>query len=343
VVSIPPAGHTAYVNGQREGKVMEKPFYMGDSIAREKLSPDTPPASLPVLDFEAELKLASDSKEACDESTVAQKMKELGLERAQLYGWQDTYVFTKAMGEMLLNSMRGDIPVVIMRPSVIESTLREPFPGWIEGIRMMDPIILSYGKGQLTGFLTDPKTVLDVIPADMVVNATMAAMAKHGAAQKPELHVYQVASSVVNPLSYQDLVRLFYDYFTSFPCKDSKGRSVHVSRMKLFSSMDDFSSHLQTDVIQRSREVVSNGKLSKKDEYLFQKLTDQAKHLANIYEPYTFYGGRFDNTNTEMLMEDMSEEERRSFGFDAKSIDWKEYFSKIHIPGLRRHVMKGRG
>nr|DAD42126.1 TPA_asm: hypothetical protein HUJ06_000356 [Nelumbo nucifera] len=80
-------------------------------------------------------------------------------------GWQDTYVFTKAMGEMLLNSMRGDIPVVIMRPSVIESTLREsPSPDGLKASgTMMDPIILSYGKGQLTGFLTDPKTVLDVV------------------------------------------------------------------------------------------------------------------------------------------------------------------------------------
>lgn len=28
---------------------------------------------------------------------------------------------------------------------------------------MMDPIILYYGKGQLTGFLVDPNGVLDVV------------------------------------------------------------------------------------------------------------------------------------------------------------------------------------
>lgn len=42
-------------------------------------------------------------------------------------------------------------------------------------------------------------------------------------------------------------------------------------------------------------------------------------------------------------MESMSEEEKRKFGFDVGSIDWKEYITKVHIPGLRRHVMKGRG
>lgn len=55
--------------------------------------------------------------------------------RARLHGWQDTYVFTKAMGEMVLDSMRGEIPVVTIRPSIIEGTWSEPIPGWIEGIR----------------------------------------------------------------------------------------------------------------------------------------------------------------------------------------------------------------
>lgn len=44
-------------------------------------------------------------------------------------------MFTKAMGEMLIDEMRDDIPVVIIRPSVIESTFKDPFPGWMEGNR----------------------------------------------------------------------------------------------------------------------------------------------------------------------------------------------------------------
>ena len=57
--------------------------------------------------------------------------------RAKLHGWQDTYVFTKAMGEMVINCMRGEVPVVTIRPSVIESTWRDPFPGWMEGNRYL--------------------------------------------------------------------------------------------------------------------------------------------------------------------------------------------------------------
>ena len=38
----------------------------------------------------------------------------------------------RTRGEMVINSMRGDVPVVTVRPSAIESTFKDPFPGWIE-------------------------------------------------------------------------------------------------------------------------------------------------------------------------------------------------------------------
>uniref|UniRef100_A0A0D9VPY8 Fatty acyl-CoA reductase C-terminal domain-containing protein n=1 Tax=Leersia perrieri TaxID=77586 RepID=A0A0D9VPY8_9ORYZ len=39
----------------------------------------------------------------------------------------------------------------------------------------------------------------------------------------------------------------------------------------------------------------------------------------------------------------MSEEEKARFHFDVRSIDWTDYITNVHIPGLRKHVMKGRG
>jgi len=45
------------------------------------------------------------------------------------------YTFTKAMGEMILLKMKGDIPLIIARPTIILNTHSEPFPGWIEGVR----------------------------------------------------------------------------------------------------------------------------------------------------------------------------------------------------------------
>ena len=57
--------------------------------------------------------------------------------RARKYGWPNTYVFTKALGEMVLGHMRGDVPLVIIRPTIITSLYKEPLSGWMEGIRYL--------------------------------------------------------------------------------------------------------------------------------------------------------------------------------------------------------------
>ena len=129
----------------------------------------------------------------------------------------------------------------------------------------------------------------------MVVNATLAAMAKHGTVGKPECSIYQVASSVVNPLVFRDLAKLLHEHFSSSPVMDSTGTPVCVTKMKLFSSTDDFSNHLRKDAINRTGlGVLANldGKLSQKLEFICRKSVEQANYLASIYESYTFYGGR---------------------------------------------------
>ncbi|TVU30894.1 hypothetical protein EJB05_22546 [Eragrostis curvula] len=338
---------TAYVNGQRQGVVLEKPFRLGDTIAGELGSSEQKNV---VLDIETEIKTAFNYKIHSNSSTTfVKEMKDLGLRRAKLYGWQDTYVFTKAMGEMGINCMRGEIPVVTIRPSIIESTLTEPFPGWIEGSRMIDPVVLYYGKGHISGFAADPDGVLDVVPADMVVNAMLASMAKHGQAEASAagMHVYHVTSSTVNPLVLGDLAKLLFQYFKRSPFIDAARKPIPVSPVRLFDSTAQFASNMESNtplLNSRARASSSNGKkLSKRAIDLRARLIQQITHLGSIYEPYTFYDGRFDSTNTEALLAEMSLEERAQFNFDVRSIEWKDYITNVHIPGLRKHVMKGRG
>ena len=127
--------------------------------------------------------------------------------RAKLHGWPNTYVFTKAMGEMLIGSSRENLPLVIIRPTMITSTLAEPFPGWIERLRCepvniiilffninqmsmsrviynvltqdsyliiftmtfrtIDSVIVAYGKGRLKCFLADSTSVFDLVSTNL--------------------------------------------------------------------------------------------------------------------------------------------------------------------------------
>ncbi|KNA22758.1 hypothetical protein SOVF_031580, partial [Spinacia oleracea] len=117
---------TAYVCGVKAGLISESPYAMGETLNGEA-----------TLDIDLEKKLVEQTlinliEEQVSEKTIRQRMKELGSQRAKLYGWPNTYVFTKAMGEMLVGKHRGNLPVVIMRPTIVCSTLKDPFPGWLE-------------------------------------------------------------------------------------------------------------------------------------------------------------------------------------------------------------------
>lgn len=176
----------------------------------------------------------------------------------------------------------------------------------------------------------------------MVVNATLASMAKHGGSAGG-MHVYHVSSSTVNPLVFGELSRFLFQHFTRSPYSDAAGRPILVPPMRLFDSMEQFASWVETDALLRASSSSERRLSSQRARELCAKSVEQTIHLGSIYQPYTFYGGRFDNANTEALFAAMSEPEKARFHFDVRSVDWTDYITNVHIPGLRKHVMKGRG
>ena len=48
--------------------------------------------------------------------------------------FSNTYTFTKRLTEITLIRERGDLPMIIVRPASIVSSLQEPQPGWIDNI-----------------------------------------------------------------------------------------------------------------------------------------------------------------------------------------------------------------
>ena len=85
---------------------------------------------------------------------VSKRLTRYGRSRARSLGWPDVYTFTKAMGERAVEELADleELPLSIVRPSIIESALFHPAPGWIDGFKMADPIIRAYGLGQIPEF-----------------------------------------------------------------------------------------------------------------------------------------------------------------------------------------------
>ncbi|KAJ6951051.1 hypothetical protein NC651_004647 [Populus alba x Populus x berolinensis] len=165
---------TAYVCGEDAGLIQEKPFRLGKAKKGTEM-----------IDIDIEKKLVEEKlrklhSEHAEQSAVTSYMKDYGSKPARMFGWSNTYVFTKALGEMLLvHYSRDTVPLVIIRPTMVTSTYQEPFPGWIEGVRTIDGVAFGYAKGKLKHFPFNPQLIVDVIPADMVINALIMAMVEY--------------------------------------------------------------------------------------------------------------------------------------------------------------------
>ena len=86
---------------------------------------------------------------------------------------------------------------------------------------------------------------LDIVPVDMVANSIFAVMAKH--ADKFGLEVYQMASSVANPVFTGELFGMFHRYFKVHPCVGTRVKPIKVKdSLKLFGNMEDLDSHALT-------------------------------------------------------------------------------------------------
>ena len=48
----------------------------------------------------------------------------------------------------------------------------------------------------------------------------------------------------------------------------------------------------------------------------------------------------FDTSNTQRLLDELDERDRAALDFDVRQIDWRRYIQDVHIPGLRRHVLR---
>ncbi|KAK6144218.1 hypothetical protein DH2020_021038 [Rehmannia glutinosa] len=333
---------TAFVHESRPELLLEKPFQMGGTLKGAKAS---------YLDIEAEKKLVDETKTRLQAQNMTDKefastLRDLGIERANWHGWANTYSYTKAMGEMVLENFKDNIKVIVFRPTIITSTFREPFPGWIEGLRTLDSLFVAYAKGTLKFFLGDPGSILDVVPGDMVVNSILVAMAIHSQKPSHELIIYQVGSSLRNPIKCTEVKELMYKYLKKKPLIDNKGKLIKVGNPTLVSSITIFHRYIRLRYLPFLKMLkLSNLIFCNHFESLYEnsrRKINRAVQLAELYKPYVFFQGIFDDANTENLRMAIRESNVNTemFEFDPKSIQWEDYFINTHFPGIVKYVLK---
>jgi fatty acyl-CoA reductase len=275
---------------------------------------------------------------------VTDRMVDAGRSRAFSVGWPDAYAYTKALGERALSESRGDVPVSIVRPSIIESALSEPKPGWIRGFRMAEPVIISYARGLLKEFPGVPEGVVDVIPVDLVVAATIAVAARGPSNPDGSPDITQVASGGINPLRYRRLVNLVQGYFTEHPIYDRDGAPIVVPEWT-FPGRGRVQKQLETaqNVMDKAEKLLHALPLRGKQAELSAKLEEQradidrAATYVELYGAYVECEAVYSVDRLLELYRSLPDDDQATFGFDPRVIDWDEYATEIHLPSVVEH------
>ncbi|HEU0205966.1 MAG TPA: SDR family oxidoreductase [Pseudolysinimonas sp.] len=272
---------------------------------------------------------------------VTAELVDAGRTRAQSLGWTDVYTLTKAFSERAAEELWGENGhrLSIVRPAIIESALKHPFPGWIDGFKVADPLIIAYGRGLLPEFPGLPDSILDVIPVDYVVNAILAAAANPAEKNAPEY--YHVASGASNPLPFHQEFGYVNRYFTEHPMKNKQGEDLVVPTWKF-----PVGNKLENDVLRKEKLAVRAEKLLGRlpdtervrrwHNQMIRNITDleTLRNFTQLYRVYVQTEIIFDDRNLRALHDALPANKRADFGFDIAAIDWEDYMLNVHFPAI---------
>lgn len=326
---------TCFVSGWRQGTVPER------VVTAEELDADAVLAAL------EEARGALWRREADPEAAVKEEeWVRAGAEVADRFGFNDVYTLTKALAERLLARRRGAVPLAILRPAIVESAHTGPLPGWIEAVRVSDPLLVAYGRGRTEEFSGTADAPLELVPVDFVAHALMAALAalpetaEEGKGDE-EIPVYQLGSSR-NPITLGQLMDHARKGFETCPLWSEAGEPIVPGEAR-FVETETYGRRLEEQlaaVRKRSRWLPGRFASKKRELRRAERTLEHLLHLLSVYSPYFSHGARYDDAQVQALWNRLPAEARRELPFDVGALDWPSYVARVHVPGLVRFALK---
>jgi fatty acyl-CoA reductase len=121
----------------------------------------------------------------------------------------NTYTFTKAIAENLIIEAEKYVPCVIVRPSIVGASWREPFSGWIDNYNGPTAIFVGVGKGVIRTMKGNRHAIADIIPVDVVINLLIASAWYKGTKKTKDTLVFNCTSGQINPLRWEIIEKCF--------------------------------------------------------------------------------------------------------------------------------------
>lgn len=265
-------------------------------------------------------------------------LTDAGVRRARELGWPNTYTFTKSLAESLIYKYGGGLPIAVVRPAIVETSLQKPFAGWNEGINTSAS--LSYLLGTYFRQLpTNGRKRLDIIPVDAVCRGMILIAA--AILERRNERLYQLATSVTNPCDMRRSIELTsLAHRKHYRAQEGleywlrlRFDAIPVSKQRY----KRMSAPAQKAVIKSIQRIMAPLPLKRTPLARAERNLEKVEKLIGLFEPFILHNEHdFIAENVEKLSQALAPEEKEDFGYDTRSLDWWFYWIDVHIPALRR-------
>ncbi|XP_039738338.1 fatty acyl-CoA reductase 2 [Pteropus medius] len=246
----------------------------------------------------------------------------------------NTYTYSKALGEMVVQQEGEKLNIAIVRPSIVGPTWQEPFPGWIDTMNGISKIIIATGKGLLQLQAVEPTNVVDLIPADTVINLTLA-VGWYTAVHRPKtMLIYHSTSGHINPFYCKEMGLQLTATLEKIPLEKPFRRPYTIYTTSTISKQYwNTVSHHAYAIIYDFYLILTGRKPR------MTKLLNRILKTISKLEYFSSQSWEWTTYNTEMLMSQLSPEDQRVFNFDVRHLNWSQYMEN-YVLGIKKYLLK---
>ncbi|XP_064536696.1 fatty acyl-CoA reductase wat-like [Drosophila montana] len=254
----------------------------------------------------------------------------------------NTYTYTKALAEQLVQTEAGDLPVCIFRPASIGATNKEPISGWMDNMYGPLAVIRGMVYGVLRVVPVNVNAESNIVPVDGCANLVLSCAwrtAMEAAQRKEQITgnppvIYNFAPSGENVVNNAYIIGAVKRKRHIFPVTLAKLYPfMHATtKPRLFKLAAIFYHLLPAYIID-----------------LYLRLRGQKPRMVAIYQKihrnmdviqhFMINNWSFETFNTDRLWESMSAADQQLFDFDMQSLDWDSYFDRLFF-GLRTYLCR---
>lgn len=246
----------------------------------------------------------------------------------------NTYTFTKALAEHMLLKEAGNLPVAIVRPSIVIASMHEPLAGWVDNWNGPTGLVSAVGKGLFRTIMCEKDFTADMVPVDIVINLMIAAAWRTATAKPDGLSIYNCCTGQQHPITWGKFVQLAIEQTRKHPLEGCLWYPTGVLRMnKPINNIHGFFVHYIPAYILDMLARLAGKKP------IMVKVQDKIAKAVECLEYFTTHQWRFKDDNVRSLINALSEKDRENFQFDVKAIEWEDYLER-YVLGFREFLFK---